>query len=170
MLDSNTVSTLLGVVIGYALSLLGDWIKRKKKQRQILSDLMGELKSIRYQIAEKKRLVMTAFDKLDRTNFLDPKSIHINCMVYNNSLIDVYSEMSIIKLNCLHAIYEQIRVAEEILDNFKNDFFNNSGHSDPVLMGRSRLKDVADSYEMTTTLIDSILQNKPIDVYYLNTK
>ena len=169
LFESNTFATLLGVLIGFALSFVWEWVKDRKRRKQIKINLVKELESIQGQIKEKKRAIVDVQNALDKGSFLDPKTTHVNCMVYTNSIGEIYSEMDVLSLNCLHLIYERIRLAEDILDTFKDDFIthSNSRDRDAFSIGKVILKDVMESYDKTIKLVDSFLKGEPIDVHYI---
>jgi hypothetical protein len=99
------------------------------------------------------------------------KSVHALSRGYEQNIAELYQHLSKRERNCLHVIYERLRVAEDVLDSFERDYVSTVREKmvdDPNEVYASRLSEIYESYDLIDKLIDSYLQSRPIDVFYID--
>ena len=92
---------------------------------------------------------------------------------YRAILGDLYPHLSLIERNCLHVIYERLRVADEEMDGFQNNFIQavrDKIINDPWGAYLGRLQELIDSYALVDTLARAYLANRPPDVFQVEVK
>lgn len=81
--------------------------------------------------------------------------------------------MSKLQRNCLHVIYEKLRVADDFLDNFKKNIIETIKErivEQPFEAFTGHLEDIQGSYKAVSELIDSYLNKEVIDVFGVDRK
>ena len=87
---------------------------------------------------------------------------------YRAVLDDMYPHLSLKERNCLHVIYERLRLADEQMDTFEKNFISAMKDkiiSDPVTVYVGRLQEFLDSLTVVEALARDYINNKPVDVF-----
>jgi hypothetical protein len=89
-------------------------------------------------------------------------------MGYEHNISELYPYLNKRERNCLHVIYERLKINDEMMDSFEVNILNaiqEKVMADPWDVFKGRLRDVSDSYGVAQELINSFLKGKPIDVF-----
>lgn len=87
---------------------------------------------------------------------------------YNQYIAELYEHYSLIEKNCLHVIYERLRICDEILSDFEQCFLDALQRGvikEPYKAYAERLQDIYDNYTVIEELIKSFLSGTPKDVF-----
>ena len=87
---------------------------------------------------------------------------------YRSVLNEVYPHLTLVQRNCLHVIYERIRVADEMMDGFEESFAKTAKEKiidDYWNVYIGRLDELLQSYSIVEVLARKFLANKPVDVF-----
>src|SRR5262249_18575352 len=158
---------IVGVVLGFALGegsrLVRGWFRIARLKKLVRDELL----SIRMQIPQKREIVGNIIASLDQRKLLPGISVSAVNTGYRHHISEVYEHLSLIQRNCLHVIHEHLRLSDEIVNRFFDDFqavTRNKVVDDPFRAFKSMLSEIDGSYQKAETLITSYLSNKPIDV------
>lgn len=95
-------------------------------------------------------------------------SVHLITTGYSSVLSQLYPHLSLTERNCLHVIYERLRVADEAMDEFESDLIQAVKEKiidDPWESAIGRLEDLRHSLSVVEELARSYLTGKPTDVF-----
>ncbi len=95
-------------------------------------------------------------------------SVRMVATGYYSVLEELYPHLRPLERNCLHVIFERIRVADEQLDQFEDGFVRavkDKIITDPWATFCGRLEELLESYGVVEELSRSYLVNKPVDVF-----
>lgn len=96
------------------------------------------------------------------------QSVRMVATGYYSVLEDLYPHLKSIERNCLHVVFERLRVADELLDELEESFVRTLKDKvvpDPWAMFVGRLEEILQSYGVVEQLAISYLAKKPIDVF-----
>ena len=130
--------------------------------------LCAELKSIAAQIEQKKDIIKQTIAHLKEGKVLPTSSVRALQTGYIENISELYTHLSDRERNCLHIIYERVRIADDLLDHFDSEFISavkESVLSDPYGAYKARFSEVLISYDIVLKLINSYLSKNPIDVF-----
>lgn len=170
MSASNTPAWvgLAGVAIGFFLGEGSRYVRYRLDIRRNRKIIKSELQSILAQIPLKRDILQQAIKHLKTRQILPTKSVHMVAVGYYSVLKDLYPHLKPVERNCLHVIFEHLRVAEELLDGFVDSIesaVKNKIISDPWVVFSDQLQDILGSYDQVENLIRSYLLGNPIDVF-----
>jgi hypothetical protein len=163
--------TLAAVVVGFMLGEGSRYIREKLRIWRLKRTIRKELKSIKFQIPQKKDILSQLVDNLKKKALLPGLSVPIVSVGYNEMIKDLYDHLSSLQRNCLHVIYERVRIADKVLGSFKDDFLAAAKGgllSDPWKAFTDQFEEIDKSYDVVLDLIDSYLSGIPIDVFDSN--
>ncbi|MAK44942.1 MAG: hypothetical protein CMN80_12445 [Spongiibacter sp.] len=164
----NGLFTLAGVAVGFSLSEGASWLKSNRKNRYLKSALNSELIAIKRMIPHRQDILSKAAHAFSDGRVLDPASTHFPRSAYESILDNAPELLSVEEQDCLHVSYERLRVIDEQMDTAVA-YFNTvrSAHSSLHAADALALKmsDMEEALITTIPLIDSLIQNDPIDVY-----
>ena len=167
---SSEIAGLIGVVLGFGLSEFSQYVKYRGRIRRLRVVVTEELKSIRQQISQKTEILDQAITKLKQKRIRPTLSVHALTIGYRSVLGELYGHLGDLDRNCLHVIYEYLRVGDETMDRFETDIVRALKEKiidDPYEMYAGRLGEVLSAYQQAEKLIDSYLEGKPIDVFHV---
>lgn len=165
--------SLLGVVVGYCLGEGTRWVREKLRARRLKRVVRVELTSIRAQINDKKNILLQAIQALCTEKVLPMISVHTIRTGYEAHFDDLYERYSDRERNCLHVIYERLRVGDQIMDSFHQAFqtsLKDGVVKQPWDLAVGQLKDLLESYVVVEELIESFLNGKPTDVFHIEVR
>ena len=160
--------TLAAVVVGFMLGEGSGCLRERFRIRRLKRTIRNELKSIKQQIPQKKDIVSQIIRNLERKTLLPGRSVPIISVGYGDMIKDVYEHLCPLQRNCLHVIYERLRVADDVLGRFTDDFLRAVKEqvlADPWKGFADQFHDINASYDAVSNLIDSYLSGSPIDVF-----
>ncbi len=120
------------------------------------------------QLPQKADILRQAIAKLRNKQVLPMVSVHAITTGYSGALSDLYPRLSLVERNCLHVIYERLRVADEVMDSFDKDIvaaLRDKVVGDPWTAYADRLEDILCSLDIVEQLTKSYLSGKPVDVF-----
>jgi hypothetical protein len=172
IMDTSSFWALAGVALGFVLGegsrLLRHWIRVGRLKKLIRDELI----SIRMQIPQKRAIVSRMIAELDKRQLLPGIQVGIINTGYHQHIDEVYEHLSVYERNCLHTIHERLRVADEVMNSYMDNFqaaFRDKVVKDPIVTFKTLLGDIDGSYQVVESLIDSYLKRKPIDVFNVKT-
>ena len=159
---------LVGVAVGFVLAegsryLCYRWVIVRDKRA-----IKTELRSILSQLPQKRDVLTQAIESLRADKLLPTRTVRAVVTGYSTLLPNLYPHLNLLQRNCLHVIYERLRVADEITDSFEEDFLRavrEKVMKDPWGMYSARLGELLESYQMVEDLAKSYLDGNPIDVF-----
>ncbi len=159
---------LVGVAVGF---LLGEGARYARYRWYIFRNkriIRGELETILSQLPQKGDILRQAIGHLKQKRFMPTLSVRTVTNGYRSVLDDVYPYLSLVERNCLHVIYERLRVADEQMEGFEESFVaavKEKIIEDPWLVFAGRLEELIESYFVVDELSRSYLAKKPVDVF-----
>lgn len=173
MLSSNAIPwfTLTGVILGFLLGEGSRYARHRweiKRNKQIIRT---ELQAVLSQLPSKRDILRQAIAHLKTHRFMPTASVHAVMTGYQSVLTDVYAHLSAHERNCLHIIYERLRVADELMDGLEDNFLRTVKDEivdDPWSVFAGRVEELLESYDVVEQLARSYLAGKPIDVFPTN--
>lgn len=166
-------AALVGVVLGFGLSELSQFIRYRHRICRLKTIVEEELKSIRCQIDQKLDILSKAQERLGKKQILSTRSVRALTTGYASALRELYGHLGDRERNCLHVIYEYLRVGDDTMDQFETDIMAAIKEEilpDPFSAYADRFRDLQTNYENAKRLIDSYLERRPIDVFQVATE
>ena len=136
--------------------------------RKMKEVLKSELLSIKAQIESKEDILLQAIQKFQTGRVLPTISVRTVRTGYDAYLGSLYLTYSERERNCLHVIYEQLRISDEIMDSFDKDFqvsLKSGLVERPWDVAVNQLEELLRSYDVVDRLIQSFLDGTPEDVF-----
>ena len=171
LLKRDAFWTVVGVVLGFSLGegvrLLREW-RRKKR---LLTALRCELQSIKAQLPQKTKILEEMKAALSRGKILPGESVRMIDIGYRQYVGELHPYLTLQQRNCLHVIYERLRVADRRMESFVGDFraaIQEGVLDDPFRDYSYNLDDLIDSCGTVGKFIDSYLCGDPIDPFYVD--
>jgi hypothetical protein len=159
---------LAGVVVGFCLGEGSRYLRYRWEVGRNKRLVKEELRSVLSQLPQKIDILRQAIGKLREKQFLPTLSVHLIATGYSSVLSELYPHLTLTERNCLHVIYERLRVADEVMDAFENDFtrgVKDKVIGDPWVAAIGRLEDLLHSLGVVEKLAKSYVSGKPIDVF-----
>lgn len=159
---------LAGVIVGFCLGEGSRYLHYRWDICRNKRLVKEELRSVLTQLPQKAGVLRLAIVKLREKQILSTRSVHLITIGYSSVLSDLYPHLSLIQRNCLHAIYERLRVADDVMDAFEDDFvraLREKVISDPWAAYVGRLEDILHSFVDVEELAKSYLSGNPIDPF-----
>lgn len=165
--------SLIGVALGFALGEGSRCVRERIRIRRLKSAVRAELQAILAQIPDKEDILRQATKALEKKAVLPMVAVRFATNAYGSSIDDLYEHYSDVDRNCLHVIYERLRVADSLTDSFFEDFLRaikDKVIDDPWKAYIDHLAEVAESYKVVRSLINSFLGGKAEDVFHITKK
>jgi hypothetical protein len=164
---------LAGVAIGFALGEGSRYARYRWETARNRRIVRTELESVIAQLPQKRDILQQAIAHMNEKRFMPTLSVRMVATGYYSVLEDMYPHLKPLQRNCLHVIFERIRVADEQLDKFEQSFvaaMKDKVITDPWITFCGRLEELLESYAVVEALSRSYLANKPIDVFSVNNR
>ena len=158
------IGVLLGFFLGEGYRLILERYNICKRKKV----LQSELRSIKAQIESKEDILLQAIQTFQTGRVLPTISVRTVRTGYDAYLDTLYLTYSERERNCLHVIYERLRISDEKMDSFDKDFQESlkSGVIDkPWDVAVSTLEELLQPYDVIGGLIQSFLDGTPKDVF-----
>lgn len=162
---------LAGVAIGFALGEGSRYARYRWEIARNRRIVRTELESVIAQLPQKRDILQQAIEHMNEKRFMPTLSVRMVATGYYSVLEDLYPHLKPLERNCLHVIFERIRVADEQLDKFEQSFVaavKDKVITDPWITFCGRLEELFESYAVVEALSRSYLANKPVDVFSVN--
>lgn len=162
--------SLLGVVVGFGLSVGWQFLEAWKLRRCLRRSLMAELKSIRRMVPSNLDIISQAQEKFSAGQLLPTKSTHFPNQVYTEVIKIASDILSQQERDCLHITYETLRVVDESMDAMEERFnaitsTHSSVHASTATA--AMLGDLSVALSTANSLVKSVEDGKPINVYQI---
>ena len=130
--------------------------------------MRAELETMLAQVPQKRDILHQAIAHLKQKQVMPTLSVHTVTTGYYSVLEALYPHLQLVERNCLHVIFERLRVADEQMDGFEDSFVKavkDKIIEDPWFTYISRLDELLESYTVIEQLACSYLAMRPIDVF-----
>ena len=127
-----------------------------------------ELESVLAQIPQKLDILNHAIVHMKQQRFMPMVSVRTVALGYYSVQESLYPHLKPIERNCLHIIFERLRVADEQMDGMEEAFVRavkDKILTDPWGVFAGRCQELLASYDVVAELSCSFLAGKPIDVF-----
>ncbi|NOS67471.1 MAG: hypothetical protein HOO67_03870 [Candidatus Peribacteraceae bacterium] len=170
IINSEGFWAAIGVILGFGLSEGSRYIRSKLRIRNLKRAMVEELKSIKYQILQKKETVRQIISALQQSKIQSGITIRTFDLAYKKYLPELYEHLSLKERNCIHTIYEHLLLNDELLANYEKELGDDllrKVTKDPMGKHLSHLKDMLISYEQVEKWIESYIKGDPADVLHV---
>lgn len=158
---------LAGVGVGFLLGEGSRYARYRLDIRRNKQLVRAELKSLLSQIPQKRDILNQAAAHLRSGRFMPTMSVHSITTGYYSVLESLYPHLPLIERNCLHVIFERIRVVDDLMDNLE-DLFTKAMKDqifDAPTIYSERIDELLESLNVVENLSISYLARSPIDVF-----
>ena len=154
--------------VGFLLGEGSRYIRYRSDISRNKKLVRAELQSILSQIPQKRDIINQAIKHLNQDRFLTTLSVRSVTTGYYSVVEALYPHLSLIDRNCLHVIFERIRVADDVMEKFEDSFIK--AMKDKIIPNVSvtyaeRLKELLESFIVIEQLTKSYLADSSIDVF-----
>lgn len=159
---------LIGVIVGFILGEGSRYLRYWVQVRRNKNLIRTELQSILRQLPQKREILMLAIESIKNQQVLATNSVRAITIGYYAVRDDLYLHLELIERNCLHVIYDRLRMADdqmEKLEDFIVQAYKNGIPSSPVDAYIGRCEDLLDSYKVVSDLVESYLGGLPVKVF-----
>lgn len=159
---------LAGVALGF---LLGEGSRYARYRWEISRNkklVRRELQTVLSQIPQKRDILHQAIAHLKQKQCMPMLSVRSVTTGYYSVLEALYPHLRLLERNCLHVIFERLRVVDDQMDGFEESFvraLKDKIIEDPSLTYVGRLEELLESYAVIEYLARSYLAKNPIDVF-----
>jgi len=170
LVKSGGFWAVVGVILGFELGEGTRLIRYHFRISKLKRIILEELKSVQAQIPQKKDLVKKMIGALQEKQMLGGISVGIVSIGYRQHIGELYEHLGQRRRDCLHVIHDRLKNADDMLSSFENDFTSavqDKVVNDPFAAYTGRLSDILENYNCVEKLIKSYLEEKPIDVFYI---
>ena len=159
---------LVGVLLGFFLGEGNRLIREECRIHKLKKVLKSELRSIRSQIESKEDILLQAIQECKTRRILPTISVRTVRTGYDAHIDDLYIAYSGLERNCLHVIYERLRICDELMDAYDKNFQESLERGivkEPWDVVINQLEELLQSYDVIDRLIQSFLEGAPKDVF-----
>ena len=159
---------LIGVGIGFMLGEGSRYIRYRVEICRNKKLIIAELKSVLSQIPYKKDILTQAVAHLREGRFMPTTSVRSITTGYYSVLESLYPHLSLLERNCLHVIFERIRVVDDLMDSLEDSFTKAMKEKiipDVPATYASRLEELIESLITVEYLSNSYISRVPINVF-----
>lgn len=159
---------LVGVMVGF---ILGEGSRYARYRWDICRNkkiIMTELQTILSQLPQKRDVLRQAIGHLKQQSFMPTLSVRAVSTGYHSVLDDLYPHLSLVERNCLHVIYERLRIADEQMDGLEESFIKavkDKIMDNPWLAYAGQLEELLASFDVIERLARAYIAKEPIDVF-----
>jgi hypothetical protein len=152
-------------------ALLGEGTRYARYRLEILRNrriIKTELRTVLSQLPQKRDILNQAIRHLSEQRVMPMLSVHAVTTGYRCVIDDLYPHLSLVERNCLHVIYERLRVADQQMDEFEGSFTRTREEgviNDLWTVYAERLEELLESYSVVEDLARSYVTGEPVDVF-----
>lgn len=160
--------SIFGIVLGFTLGEGSRIVREIIQIDKMKKSIYNELITLKSQINDHKQNLNIAIDYLKKSEVIPLKNVRSISIGYNSYINTIYKEFSVVERNCLHVIYERLRVADELQSSYHDEVQNsisNQSMDNPLEYYVGRLEDLIRSYDVVYKLINSYLNSNAEDVF-----
>ena len=159
---------LAGVLLGFLLGEGWGTLRRRRERSRMKGIVASELSSVIAQLPQKRDVLRQGIEAFRAHAVLPLASVHMVSTGYYSVLPTLYPHLTAIERNCLHVIYERLRVAEEFMDGAEAALLEAlpaGVRSDPFEDFATAAEEQLESLEVVERLARSYLAGHPTDVF-----
>lgn len=176
-MDDSTIPkwavALVGVIAGFVLKELSDFLKEKLRARKYRIALDDELNTNLHQLSQKIDIANQMKTALSNDRFLGGLSVPFASSVYDHYFPYILKDMKSLQKDNVRHIYSTLKVIDgfmfDIEESFKNDS-KGEAMADIKAAYIGKIDDVLQTYKIIQGLIIKYLAGTPVDIYYRETK
>jgi hypothetical protein len=160
---------LVGVAVGFLLGEGSRYIRYRVEIWRNKRLVRTELRSVLAQLPQKRDILNQAIASMKHERFMPMLSVGTVTLGYYSVQESVYPHLKPIERNCLHVIFERLRVADEQMDGMEQAFMRavkDKVPDDPWGVFVGRCQELLGSYDVVAELATSYLARKPVDVFH----
>lgn len=167
---SEGLWSLLGVVVGFGLAELTQWLKSLRGNRVLRAALNAELDAIIRMIPHKVDIIGQAERALQSSQIriLNTTSTHFPRQIYDRIIETAPELLTPSERDALHVLHERLRVTDTLMDGME-DRFNSMTTAQSIRVAVQAaigtLHDLKSGLEQSGEIASSIVGGKPLDVY-----
>ena len=164
------LGALLGVVVGIVLAEVLTHRRSKSRIKGLKELIIDELKALKYQIPQKKDLIMKMMEALKKHELLGGDSVRFLDTGYRQHYAEIYKSLTLKQKNCLHVVYGILENCDHTMFKFEAEIrsaLKDKAINEPFSAYAGRLQDYHERLKTAEELIDSYLKGEPIDVFYV---
>ena len=168
VLDNPVSCVIIGVLLGAILGEGIRYIHGFLEIRRLKKCLEDELSAIKAHLPQKKDILEQGIDALENNRVLPMSSVHAPSSIYDSHLALLSGHLRSRQRNCLHVIYEKLRVLDKTMDSFRADFQQDIADEclkNPFKAYKGILIDLLRQCDVVVRNIESYLNGNPIDVH-----
>lgn len=161
---------LVGVVIGFVLSVAYGENKERKNTSVIKDALRAELRSNLHILPMKRHILKQAQDGLKRNAVLSRECVRFSRIIYDEHSATVSPFLTHKERNSLHVIYEYFRIIDQTLADFPRSLAGSTVESTGNLAAlfSAMFSDFDSLFKRLEELIEKHLAGNPEDVFHLS--
>jgi hypothetical protein len=166
--DSSLLIAFAGVAVGFFLGEGSRYLRYRVEIWRNKRLVRTELKSVLAQLPQKRDILNQAISHMTQQRFLPMLSVSTVTIGYYSVQESLYPHLKPIERNCLHIIFERLRVADEQMDGMEETFLRTVKEEvqvDPWGTFIGRCEELLTSYDVVAELAQSYLAGKPVDVF-----
>lgn len=157
-------ASLSGVVLGFVLYVIKDWLTDRKIKNKQKNAVLNELRTNLGLIDQKKHILQQLYQALKNNRILNTLSPDYSTSLYDKYIGDIGIDLSKVELSCLHIIYEYFKLIDKYMNNFLKEFIENKNLG--VIQNiyenyMNECKDVIDKCDLLKELVKEYLDGKP---------
>ena len=163
----------LGVLLGFGLGELSRIIREWRQRRRLKAALLDELDMNLHLIPQKEDNLQNMIKALRNKTLLPGKSVHSASTVFRTHIGEIGAHLEPIYRDNLHVIYEHLRVNDEFMDQFEQEFKRDRQlkiMENPWDAYVTFLSDLLDSLNVVKRLISALRSKNPTDVFNRHSK
>jgi len=165
---TEAIWSLLGVVLGFALAEGTQWLKRHRLRKRLREALVAELQSINRMVPSKVDVLNQAESYFKEARVMPTQVTHFPRDIYSRVIVEAPEILENWERDCLHIIYERLRVIDVSMDSMKERFISmSSSYSSEQAISDAVgcIGDLKEALSQTSGLAQSVITGKCFDVY-----
>ena len=160
---------LIGVVVGFALNRVTEFLKTKRFAKKMKKALEDELNTNLYQLDQKIDIANQMKQVLSGGRFLSGISVPFASSVYDHHFASILIDLSPIQRDNIRHIYSNLKLHDDILFSLEKSYKDDIQQgvlSDTNSAYLGKIDDILLNYKVLKELITSYLNGSPKDIYY----
>lgn len=166
--SSSPWIALAGVAVGFVLAEGSRYLRYRVEIWRNKRLVRTELTTVLAQIPQRRDILQQAISSMKQERFMPMLAVRTVTTGYASVHQSLYPHLTPIERNCLHVIFERLRVADEQMDGMHDAFtkaVKDGVLQEPWVYFIGRCEELLQSYEIAAELAASYLAEKPIDVF-----
>ena len=168
LFENSNFSNLIFLLLGFFLNLACQIVAQWRRNRRIRTASKSELKALQFQLRDKSDIISKILRELEQGKLLPANSVRGMDLVYRNYIIELQLKLTPVERNCLHYIYEWVRILDFELEQFESSYAVHSeskGHDAATKYHAARLRDLRNLCDRAGDLIEKYLLGAPPKVF-----